>query len=311
MKTVRIATRNSPLALWQAEFVAAAISKEHPDHSCELVPMTTTGDRWLGGALSQHGGKGLFVKELEAAMLDGRADIAVHSLKDVPMALPEGLALTCFLKRHSPADALVGASSLDELAQGAVVGTASQRRSMLLRAQRPDLDIRLLRGNVNTRLAKLDAGEYAAIVLAASGLERLEMPARIGQHMPLAQMVPAPGQGILAIEGRAADEEMASLLRHLHDADAAFAALAERALSRALGGSCSLPLAGYCFREAQGWRMHAALGLPDGSTVIRAEEFVERSTDPEALGCSVAAALRANGGDAVLEQLLVNSPVPD
>lgn len=304
MSTLRIATRNSPLALWQAEFVAEQISQAHPGTVCQLVPMSTTGDRWLAGRLSSQGGKGLFVKELEAAMLEDRADIAVHSLKDVPMELPEGLALPCFLSRHNPADALVGAASLEALPEGAIVGTASQRRSMLLRNQRPDLDIRLLRGNVNTRLAKLDAGEYQAILLAASGLERLGFAGRIGQLLPTDWMIPAPGQGILAIETRVADAEVAALLSPLHDRQAAYAATAERALSRALGGSCALPLAGYCEKSGADWAMQAALGLPDGSQVVKASaQSSDDFENAEALGQTLAQQLRANGGQAVLDLL--------
>ncbi len=303
MSVLRIATRNSPLALWQARFVAAAIEQHHPGTACELVPMSTTGDRWLAGRLSSQGGKGLFVKELEAALLEDRADIAVHSLKDVPMELPPGLDLPCFLARHNPADALVGCADLDQLPQGAVVGTASQRRSMLLQSRRPDLDIRLLRGNVNTRLAKLDAGEYAAILLAASGLERLGFSARIGQLLDMGWMIPAPGQGILAIETREQDAAVVALLQPLHDAAAAFAAMAERALSRALGGSCALPLAGYCAQSPAGWQMQAALGLPDGQKVIRAHGECALEADPESLGQQLAQSLRDGGGQAVLDQL--------
>lgn len=304
MSTLRIATRNSPLALWQAEFVAEQIARNTPGTSIELVPMSTTGDRWLAGRLSSQGGKGLFVKELEAAMLEGRADIAVHSLKDVPMELPEGLALPCFLSRHNPADALVGAADIDGLPEAAIVGTASQRRSMLLKGRRPDLDVRLLRGNVNTRLAKLDAGEYQAILLAASGLERLGFADRIGQLLPTQWMIPAPGQGILAIETREGDDDVAALLAPLHDDDAAYAAMAERALSRALGGSCALPLAGFCQKAAEGWVMQAALGLPDGSKVIEAKSSSQSSSgSADELGKEVAQQLRENGGQAILDLL--------
>ncbi len=303
MSVLRIATRNSPLALWQARFVAAQIEQHSPVTQCELVSMTTTGDQWLSGRLSSQGGKGLFVKELEAALLEGRADIAVHSLKDVPMDLPPGLALPCFLRRHNPADALVGADDLDALPAGAIVGTASQRRSMLLGARRPDLDVRLLRGNVNTRLAKLDAGDYAVILLAASGLERLEFADRIGQLLPTDWMIPAPGQGILAIETRANDAAVDALLAPLHDTQAAFAATAERALSRALGGSCALPLAGYCAPTAAGWHMRAALGLPDGSQVVQAETTCVADGNAEQMGKQLAQALRESGGQAVLDQL--------
>jgi len=305
MSVLRIATRNSPLALWQARFVAAAIEQHHPETACELVPMSTTGDRWLAGRLSSQGGKGLFVKELEAALLEGRADIAVHSLKDVPMDLPPGLDLPCFLARHNPADALIGCADLNALPQGAVVGTASQRRSMLLRSRRPDLEIRLLRGNVNTRLAKLEAGEYAAILLAASGLERLGFSARIGQVLDTNWMIPAPGQGILAIECRQQDTAVMPLLAPLHDAPSAFAALAERSLSRALGGSCALPLAGYCVRAGENWQMQAALGFPDGKNVIHAAGDCAADADPEGLGQQLAQSLRDAGGQAVLDQLAV------
>lgn len=303
MSVLRIATRNSPLALWQARFVAAQIEQHNPDTQCELVSMTTTGDQWLAGRLSSQGGKGLFVKELEAALLENRADIAVHSLKDVPMELPEGLTLPCFLSRHNPADALVGSDDLESLPHGAIVGTASQRRSMLLQARRPDLDIRLLRGNVNTRLAKLDAGEYAAILLAASGLERLEFADRIGQLLAVDWMIPAPGQGILAIESRSGDGAVEAMLAPLHHPQSAYAATAERALSRALGGSCALPLAGYCSPTDAGWHMRAALGLPDGTQIVRAEVTCAVDADAQSIGQQLAQTLRESGGQAVLDQL--------
>ena len=301
MQTLRIATRSSPLALWQARFVAEQIEAAL-GRSCELLPMSTSGDRWLAGSLASQGGKGLFVKELETALLSGQADLAVHSLKDVPMELPAGLGLACYLARHEPADALVGARDLGELADGAVIGTASQRRTMLLKQARPDLEIRLLRGNVNTRLAKLDAGDYDAIVLAASGLQRLGMADRIGGLLDTDWMIPAPGQGILAIETRAADVELNTALAGLGCAQAQSAAEAERALSRALGGSCSLPLAGYCRTTKQGWRMRAALGMPDGSQVVHAQLTADDG-DAAALGLAAAEALRDDGGDAVLAAL--------
>ncbi|MEN8720739.1 MAG: hydroxymethylbilane synthase [Oceanococcaceae bacterium] len=308
MTTLRIATRNSPLALWQARFVAAELQRRHPGLECPLVAMTTTGDQWLDGRLSTQGGKGLFVKELERALLENVADIAVHSLKDVPMDLPTGLTLVSFLARHDPADALVGAAALDALAPGAIVGTASQRRSMLLKQRRPDLDIRLLRGNVNTRLAKLDAGEYAAIVLAASGLIRLDMAERIGQRLPADWMIPAPGQGILAIEARADDASTTALLAPLDDPASRTAALAERALSRALGGSCALPLAGHCVPGTDGaWHLRAALGLPDGQAVVRAERTEDAATAPETWGQQLATDLRQAGGQHILDQLAASA----
>lgn len=307
MTTLRIATRNSPLALWQARFVAEQLQQADPACQCELVPMTTTGDRWLEGRLSTQGGKGLFVKELEAALLEARADLAVHSLKDVPMTLPPGLVLGAFLSRHNPADALIGAASLDELPQGAVVGTASQRRSMLLLRQRPDLQLKLLRGNVNTRLAKLDAGEYRAIILAASGMERLGFSDRIGSCMHTEQMIPAPGQGILAIETRADDQDLLRRLHSLNDASAESAARAERALSRALGGSCALPLAGYCTVHADHLHLHAALGMPDGTEVVSASQEQGLDAAPDTLGEAVAEQLRGNGGAAILERLAQQS----
>ena len=304
MNLIRIATRSSPLALWQARYVAARLEAETPDCRCELVPLTTKGDRWLEGRLSSLGGKGLFVKELEAALLEDRADLAVHSLKDVPMELPPGLALPCFLSRHAPGDALVGASSLEALPQGAVVGTASQRRSMLLRHRRPDLQTKLLRGNIQTRMAKLDAGDYDAIVLAVSGLERMEHAERIGQRLPVEWMIPAPGQGTLAIEIRADDAALAARLEALNDPEAARVSAAERALSRALGGSCALPLAGYCVATAGGGlTMRAALGYPDGREVVEAAASQAAGAEPEALGMRLADSLRAQGGAAILAAL--------
>lgn len=307
MKTLRIATRSSPLALWQAEHVAELLQQAHPGLHCELLPLSTFGDRWLEGALASQGGKGLFVKELESALLDGSADLAVHSLKDVPMELPPGLDLGCFLSRHNPHDALIGADSLDAVPQGAVIGTASQRRCMLIKARRPDLQTRLLRGNVNTRLAKLDAGEYSAIVLAASGLERLGLQERIGCELDASWMTPAPGQGILGVEIRADDAPLRALLQPLNDAQTAAVAAAERALSRALGGSCALPLAGYCQPQGGAWSMQAAIGLEDGSMLTRVQL---QAAEPGAeLGLECAQALRAAGGDAVLQAL--GQPQPE
>ncbi|MEP6559176.1 MAG: hydroxymethylbilane synthase, partial [Burkholderiales bacterium] len=240
-----IATRQSRLALWQAEHVQKQL--QALGHEVELLGMTTTGDRILDRSLSKVGGKGLFVKELEAALEDGRADLAVHSLKDVPMDLPEGFALACVTEREDPRDALVchAGGTLSALPAGAVVGTSSLRRSVLLRALRPDLRIEPLRGNLDTRLARLDQGDYAAVVLAAAGLLRLGLELRIAEYFEPADMLPSAGQGALAIEVRAGREDLIDALLPLSHQPTLLATAAERAVSRAMGGSCSMPLAAH------------------------------------------------------------------
>jgi hydroxymethylbilane synthase len=298
LKPLVIATRESRLALWQAEHVKALL--ETRGHAVSLLGMTTKGDQILDRSLSKVGGKGLFVKELEVALEEGRADLAVHSLKDVPMELPEGFVLACVMEREDPRDAFVSNSfeSLDALPQGAVVGTSSLRRVVLLRALRPDLRIEPLRGNLDTRLRKLDDGGYDAIVLAAAGLKRLGLQARIRQVFAPEQMLPAAGQGALGIEVRGQRQELVAALQPLADPTTWLAVSAERAVSRAMGGSCSMPLAAYA--QLAGSRLHlrAAWGDPQGTaTLVRAEASADvvDLDQAAALGVSVAQRLRAGG----------------
>lgn len=292
--------------MWQAEHVKALL-ESRLDWQVELLGMTTLGDQILDRSLSKVGGKGLFVKELEVALSEGRADLAVHSLKDVPMDLPAGFALACVLEREDPRDALVSNhfSSLEELPPGAVVGTSSLRRLVLLKALRPDLKIEPLRGNLDTRLRKLDEGQYQAIVLAAAGLKRLGLASRIRHAFEPDTMLPAAGQGALGIEVRADRADLLAALATLAHQPTWLAVTAERTVSRAMGGSCSMPLAAFV-REAQGaeMRLEAAWGEPGpdgqgvaGQPLVRAEHRapVRSFADAEALGERVAASLRAGG----------------
>ena len=296
--TIVIATRESRLALWQAEHVKALL--EGLGCRVSLLGMTTQGDQILDRSLSKVGGKGLFVKELEVALEQGQADIAVHSLKDVPMDLPEGFALACVMEREDPRDAFVSNTyaSLAALPQGAVVGTSSLRRLVLLKSLRPDLRIEPLRGNLDTRLRKLDEGQYEGIVLAAAGLKRLEMSERIRHIFETDQMLPAAGQGALGIEIRSDRADLRALLAQLADAPSWRRVAAERAVSRAMGGSCSMPLAAHATIEGGLLKLQAAWGDPEGSTTLVTAD-AQASTDglqaAEALGLSVSQALR-NGG---------------
>lgn len=301
-REIRIATRKSALALWQAEHVKARLEQLHPHISVSLVPMVSRGDKLLDAPLAKIGGKGLFVKELETALLENDADIAVHSMKDVPMEFPEGLGLYCICEREDPRDAFVSNrfENLAELPQGSVVGTSSLRRQAQLLALRPDLQIRFLRGNVNTRLAKLDAGEYDAIILAAAGLIRLGFEQRIRTRLDTRDSLPAGGQGAVGIECRTADAELHALLQPLNHAPTAARVSAERALNRHLNGGCQVPIA--CFAELQGeelW-LRGLVGQPDGSLLLRAE-----SRGPVgaavALGVEVAEALLTQGAQAILD----------
>ena len=294
-----IATRESRLALWQAEHVRDLL-RQRSDRPVELLGMTTKGDQILDRSLSKVGGKGLFVKELEVALEEGRAHLAVHSLKDVPMELPEGFVLSTVMAREDPRDALVSPhhASLEALPQGAVVGTSSLRRLVQLKARRPDLRIEPLRGNLDTRLRKLDEGQYAAIVLAAAGLKRLGLAERIRHVFDTAQMLPAAGQGALGIEIRAGRADLLEALAPLADAGTQLACAAERAVSRAMGGSCSMPLAAHATLEDGRMHLRAAWGEPEGAPqLVRAEErvLVRRESDAQAVGERVAAALRAGG----------------
>ncbi|MEN5207922.1 hydroxymethylbilane synthase [Stenotrophomonas terrae] len=301
MSILRIATRKSPLALWQSEHVADRLRQAHPGLQVELVPMSTRGDEILDRSLAAIGGKGLFLKELEVAMLRGDADCAVHSLKDVPMELEPPFALPAILTRADSADAFVSNHypSLESLPQGACVGTSSLRRQAQLRALRPDLQSRDLRGNVNTRLAKLDAGEYDAIILACAGLERLELGARIRDRLRAPQWLPAPAQAAVAIECRAEDTATINLLKALDDASTRSCVEAERAMNRALDGSCHVPVAGLAqWRGEDLWLQGLVGGVADGR-VVRAQAQGPAS-NPEAVGREVARQLLEGGAGELL-----------
>ncbi|MCA0324667.1 MAG: hydroxymethylbilane synthase [Proteobacteria bacterium] len=305
LPSITIATRESRLALWQAEHVKALLAQR--GHAVTLLGMTTRGDQILDRTLSKVGGKGLFVKELEAALEEGRADIAVHSLKDVPMELPAGFDLACVMQREDPRDAWVSPqhAGLAELPPGAVIGTSSLRRTVLLRSllsnlKRTDIRIEPLRGNLDTRLRKLDEGQYAGIVLAAAGLKRLGLAARIRHIFGTEEMLPAAGQGALGIETRAGRPDLAEALAPLADQTTWLAVAAERAVSRAMGGSCSMPLAAHATLDGRRLHLRAAWGEPEGEArLVRAdgvaEVEVEQLAAAEALGLRVAADLRAGG----------------
>jgi hydroxymethylbilane synthase len=298
MSLFTIATRESRLALWQAEHVKALL--EQRGHQVALLGMTTRGDQILDRALSKVGGKGLFVKELEVALEEGRADLAVHSLKDVPMELPAGFELACVMEREDPRDALVSGkyATLADLPQGAVVGTSSLRRVVLLRALRPDLKIEPLRGNLDTRLRKLDDGQYDAIVLASAGLKRLGLGARIRQLFEPAEMLPAAGQGALGIEIRTGRPDLAAALAPLAHQQTWLCVAAERAVSRAMGGSCSMPLAAHAHFDGEYLQLAAAWGDPDQPGMLvraRSADVIADVEQAAALGENVAMRLRAGG----------------
>ncbi|HUQ25158.1 MAG TPA: hydroxymethylbilane synthase [Burkholderiales bacterium] len=301
MKLV-IATRRSRLALWQAEHVKAKLEALHGGLKVELLAMTTRGDELLDQRLDDVGGKGLFVKELESAMLEGRADLAVHSMKDVPADLPAGFTLAAISAREDPRDAFVSQkySSLADMPEGSVIGTSSLRRSTQIAARYPSLEIRLLRGNVETRIAKLDRGEYDAIVLAVAGLVRLGLRGRIRSPLAAEDSLPAPGQGALGIECLEARREVVALLAPLADRTSTLCVRSERAVSRGLGGSCSLPLAAYA--ELAGGKIHlrALVASADGKRIVRAEA---KGEDPDALGAAVVDDLRAGGAAQILASL--------
>lgn len=303
MNVLRIATRQSALALWQAEHVAARLRAEHPELSVELLPMTTRGDRILDRPLAQIGGKGLFLKELEVALAERRADIAVHSYKDMPMELDAGFAVGAVLERADAADGFVSAkfARLDELPEGARVGTSSLRRQAQLRALRGDLELLDLRGNVNTRLAKLDAGDYDAIVLACAGLERLGLAARIRSRLAAPAWLPAAAQGAIAVERRADDERIARLIAPLHDEATARCTGAERAMTRRLQGSCEVPIAAWCVEAEHGLQLYGLVGDAATGKLIRAFAAAPFDAEPESLGREVAEALLALGAGALLK----------
>ncbi len=309
MTPLRIATRRSPLALWQAEHVRELLVRAEPGAAVELVPMTTTGDQRLDRPLATLGGKSLFVKELERAMLDGEADLAVHSMKDVSADLPDGLAIATVLEREDPHDAFVSNAypELAALPPGARVGTASLRRRAQLLAARPDLAIGMLRGNVNSRLAKLDAGEHDAIILACAGLERLGFAHRIAERLDPAVCLPAIGQGIIGIELRADDAALAARLAPLHDASTALRLAAERALSRRLNGGCSAPIAGHATLDGSTLRMVARVIAIDGTRTLEAADSMALvGTDAATLGSSATLAAAAALGTSLAERLLGN-----
>ncbi|WP_275554357.1 hydroxymethylbilane synthase [Mixta sp. Marseille-Q2659] len=308
-KILRIATRQSPLALWQAQYVQQRLMACHPGLRVELVPMVTRGDIILDTPLAKVGGKGLFVKELELAMLENRADIAVHSMKDVPVAFPEGLGLVTICERDDPLDAFVSNhyATLDALPQGAVVGTSSLRRQCQLAELRPDLEIRSLRGNVGTRLSKLDAGEYDAIILAAAGLKRLGLQDRIRYAIPAEVSLPAVGQGAVGIECRLDDEQTIMLLAALNDDDTATRVKAERAMNTRLEGGCQVPIGSYALLEGDNIWLRGLVGSPDGKTMVRGERRGPRS-QAEQLGISLADELLNNGAREILRDVYQGNP---
>ena len=301
---VRIATRKSALALWQAEFVKAQLERHHRGITVELVTMTTKGDIILDTPLAKVGGKGLFVKELEQAMLDGRADIAVHSMKDVPVEFPKGLELHTICEREDPRDAFVSNTfdNIDSLPAGAVVGTSSLRRQCQLKEQRPDLEVRDLRGNVNTRLAKLDDGQYDAIILAAAGLIRLHMPERIRSYISAEQSLPANGQGAVGIECRSDDMAIKALLAPLEHRETRIRVDAERAMNRRLQGGCQVPIGAYAELNEDHVYLRGLVGSVDGQQILRAE-ISGPASEAEQLGISLADDLLAQGAGSILAEV--------
>jgi len=301
---LRIATRRSKLALWQAEFVQTRLQAALPDHDITLLPIHTEGDRILDRSLAAVGGKGLFLKELEAAMLAGEADLAVHSMKDVPAELPPGFALPVVLAPGSPLDAFVSNAydTPEALPQGARLGTSSLRRAAMLKSLRPDLNIVNLRGNVQTRLAKLDAGDYDAIILACAGLERMRLTGRIRHRLTPEQCLPAIGQGVLGIEVRADDAYTQQCIAALDDVHTHTRIDAERAVNRRLAGSCHLPIAAHAEHDGDTMRLRACVGAPDGSRMVR-DEINGPARDAEQLGSELADRLLAAGADRILAAL--------
>ncbi len=304
---IRIATRKSPLAMWQAEHVSAELKKAHSGLKIEILGMSTQGDKILDTPLAKIGGKGLFVKELEVAMLDGRADIAVHSMKDVPVELPDGLHLSTILEREDPRDAFVSNTykTLDELPKGARVGTSSLRRECQLVQNRPDLQILPLRGNVNTRLRKLDEGKYDAIILASAGLKRLGFHDRITAEISAESSLPAIGQGAVGIECRIDDARVNELLVPLHHIETAYCVRAERAMNNRLEGGCQVPIAGFALLENNALWLRGLVGKVDGSEIIRAESK-GRPDEAEAMGFGLADLLLSQGADVILKELYAN-----
>lgn len=316
MQTINIATRQSPLALWQAEHIKTRLEQLYPNMSVNLVPMVTKGDKILDTPLAKIGGKGLFVKELEQALLEKRADIAVHSLKDVPMALPDGLTLGAYCERERPTDAFVSNqfTSLDDLPYGAKLGTSSLRRQCQIQQQRPDLQIISLRGNLGTRLAKLDAGEYDAIILATSGLMRLGLDERIRHELDPDICLPAVGQGALAIECRADDMATLDLLKPLNHDISKICVIAERAMNRQLQGGCQVPIAGFATLENGQLLLKGRVGSLDGKILLKSqlsESLTENLSNniaiAEKLGIRIANDLLSQGADKILAEIYQNN----
>ncbi len=304
-KKLVIASRESMLAMWQAEHIKGRLKALYPDCEVEILGMTTRGDQILDRTLSKIGGKGLFIKELEQVLQDGRADLAVHSIKDVPMELPEGFALAAIGERASPFDAFVSNqyARLEEMPAGAIVGTSSLRREAQLRAKFPHLTIKPLRGNVQTRLSKLDNGDYDAVILAAAGLQRLGLDGRIREILSPADSLPAAGQGALGIEIAARRTDLADILRPLNHEETAACVTAERALARALGGSCQVPLAAYCVMEDGLLTLNGLVGHPDGSVIIEASAQAPAAY-ADALGRAVAKRLADDGAEELIAAVL-------
>lgn len=313
--TLTIATRQSPLALWQANFVKDTLEKLYPTMKVELLEMVTKGDKILDTPLAKIGGKGLFVKELENALYEKRADIAVHSLKDVPMVLPEGLTLGAYLERHAPTDAFVSNryASLDELPDGAVLGTSSLRRECQIAHAKGSLTIKSLRGNVGTRLSKLDAGEYDAIILATSGLERLGLGERIRHELDDELSLPAVGQGALAIECRADDETILQLLAPLNHLATRLCVIAERAMNKTLEGGCQVPIAGFATIDGNTLSLRGRVGSIDGKTLLKSQNAItlthgaDDEQNAENLGKQIAQDLLSQGADQILKEVYQNN----
>ncbi|MFA3791328.1 hydroxymethylbilane synthase [Aliiglaciecola sp. SL4] len=303
---IKIATRKSALALWQAEFVKAELEKAHPHIAVELVPMTTKGDVILDTPLAKVGGKGLFIKELEVAMQKGEADIAVHSMKDVPVEFPDGFGLHAICQRENPLDAFVSNDYEDivSLPKGAVVGTSSLRRQVQIKAYRPDIQIKDLRGNVNTRLAKLDDGQYDAIILASAGLIRLDMADRIRQEISSRVSLPAVGQGAVGIECRTDDAELVALLQPLNHPQTAVRVIAERALNAKLQGGCQVPIGSFCEIVDNQLHLRGLVGSISGKQIIMADQYGDIA-EPEQLGIAVAEKLLEQGAQAYLAEAYV------
>lgn len=301
--TIRIATRESRLAMWQAEHVAAELCRHHPDLTVELVPMTTKGDQILDTTLAKIGGKGLFIKELETAMLEHRADIAVHSMKDVPAEMPEGFGIVAVLEREDPRDALVSADymRIEDIPAGSVVGTSSLRRQAQLQHARPDLEVEPVRGNVETRLRKLDHGHFSAILLAAAGLKRLGLAERIAGLLPYEVSLPAVGQGAVGIEALSGNADVAALVAALEHADTRRCVDAERAFAGGLGASCESPVAGFAVIEGDELYLRGLVATRDGSSVLRGERRGPAS-DAAAIGAALARDLFDRGAAALLQE---------